>query len=54
MNDMKYAVRAMENIARIDDAETLRDVRDAVRMRYNALRAEKAKAALKRHERETA
>jgi hypothetical protein len=53
MKDMKYAVRAMENIARIDDAETLRDVRDAVRMRYNALRAEKAKAALKRHKRET-
>jgi len=53
MKDMKYAVRAMENIARIDDAETLLDVRDAVRMRYNALRAEKAKAALKRHKRET-
>ena len=54
MKDMKYAVRAMENVARINDVETLRDVRNAVRMRYNTLRAEKAKAALERHKRETA
>ncbi len=54
MKDLKYAVRAMENIARINDVETLRDVRDAVRMRYNALRAEKANVALERHKRETA
>jgi len=54
MKDLKYAVRAMENVARINDVETLRDVRDAVRMRYNTLRAEKAKVALKRYEQETA
>jgi hypothetical protein len=54
MKDMKYAVRAMENVARIDDLETLRDVRDAVRMRYNVLRAERAQAALARHKRENA
>ena len=45
MKDMKYAVRAMENVARIDDVEMLRDVRDAVRMRYNVLRAKRAQAA---------
>jgi len=53
MKDMKYAVRAMENIARIEDAEMLRDVRDAVRMRYNVLRAKKALVAHKAYERET-
>ena len=53
MKDMKYAVRAMENIARIEDVEMLRDVRDAVRMRYNAVRAKKAYAANERHKRET-
>ena len=53
MKDMKYAVRAMENVARINDVEMLRDVRDAVRMRYNVLRAKRALAADKAYKQET-
>ena len=52
MKDMKYAVRAMENVARINDVEMLRDVRDAVRMRYNVLRAKRAEAANVRYKEE--
>ena len=54
MKDIKYAVRAMENVARINDLEALRDVRDAVRMRYNVVRAERAQDAVARHKREEA